>query len=64
LDKARADDLVYAASLMETLPEYETVTVEDFSVPGNNHKMTVRLFTPRSLPDPAPAWVYIHGVGL
>lgn len=63
LEKARADDLVYAASLMEPLPEYANVVVEDFFVPVNDHKVAVRLFTPDGLPDPAPAWVFIHGGG-
>ena len=59
----RADDRIYAAELMNNFPAYDTVVVEDVIVPFEDHQIPVRVFTPEGLPQPAPAYVYIHGGG-
>ncbi|MBX3269536.1 MAG: alpha/beta hydrolase [Sandaracinaceae bacterium] len=63
LGPVRARTELRAQMALADLPKEPLHRIEDRAIPGPGGPLPLRLYTPRSGPDPLPAIVYFHGGG-
>lgn len=63
LGAVRARKELKAQGWLADLPKEPLPRVEDRTIPGPDHELAIRVYTPREGPDALPAIVYFHGGG-